>query len=386
MTRSSSTGALAELTVLDASESIAGQYCGRMLADYGARVTLAEPPTGSRIRRVGPFDRNGDSLLFFNLNLRKASITLDLECSSGAALLHALSRSLDVVILGPGLERAALLEVNPGLIVTVVSGFGEAGALAGWRGTEMIYQALSGMMNHNGDANREPLYGCGDRASYAAGVAAYISTLAAVLARKRTGRGQEVTAEVLETACAMSYPFQTQYIYNGSLEPRGDQRQPLGQIRMRDGWLIFWIYDDRWRDACRAFGAPTLADDARFALPKDRIDNWSEFTAAVEQACGHEFSVDVVTRLQSVRVAAANTYRPSELHSRCEHLRQRGYWQSVATPDGPRTVLGPQFRLSATPRAVPAPPPSVGQDNKLVYTKLGLTGDDCDALRRAGSI
>jgi crotonobetainyl-CoA:carnitine CoA-transferase CaiB-like acyl-CoA transferase len=381
-----SIAALAGLRVLDASESIAGQYCGRMLADYGAAVTLVEPPTGSRIRRVGPFDPSGDSLLFFHLNLGKASVTLDPVSRSGAALLVQLSRAADVVILGPGMQPVLLREGNPGLIVTSVSGFGESGVLAGWRGTEMIYQALSGMMNHNGEADREPLYGCGDRASYAAGVAAYVSTLAALLARRRNGRGQEVTAEVLETACAMSYPFQTQYIYNGSLEPRGDQRQPLGQIRMRDGWLIFWIYDDRWRDACHAFGAPGLADDPRFAHPKDRIDNWSEFTAAVERACGHESSEAVVARLQSVRVAASNAYRPSELHSRCKHLQERGYWQSIATPKGPRTVLGPQFRLSATPRRAPTAPPAPGQDNPAAYAALGLTRQECDALRQAGTI
>ena len=115
-------GALEKFRVLDISESIAGQFCCRMLADFGAEVILVEPNAGSVVRSMGPFDPKQDglgSLLFFHLNLGKRSITLDHRSTGrfGALLQHA--KSADVVVVGPGIDRAALERANPNCIVAL---------------------------------------------------------------------------------------------------------------------------------------------------------------------------------------------------------------------------------------------------------------------------
>ena len=378
--------ALNGLRVLDASESIAGQYCGRMLADYGAEVTLIEPPTGSALRRREPFDGNDDSLLFFNLNLGKHSVSLDPMVPSGRKILFDLVKAADVVLVGPGLDRGALQDANPKAVVALVSGFGETGPLAQWGANEMIYQALSGMMKHNGELDREPLYGCGDRASYSAGVATYVAVLAALFARRRVGKGQSISVDIAETASAMSYPLQLQYIYNGSLEARGDQKLPLGKVKCRDGWMTFWIFDDRWEAACRAFDVAHLIEDPRFAKPADRIRNWAALTAILQEKVAQRAAEDVVEEIQAAGVVAGKAYRPSDFKTGCAHLHERGYWQSVSTERGEQPMLGPQFRMSRTPRSVRSGPPRLGQDNERIYESMGLNRDEIGALRRAGVI
>ena len=119
-----SASALAALSVLDASESIAGQFCGRMFADYGADVTLIESPEGSALRRMGPFDPDGPgslgSLLFFHLNLGKRSVTLDAASAAGREALLMRAKSADVAIVSRDIDRDALLKANPALVVCVV--------------------------------------------------------------------------------------------------------------------------------------------------------------------------------------------------------------------------------------------------------------------------
>lgn len=353
--------ALAGIRVLDASGSIAGQFCGRMLADHGAEVLLAEPEGGSPLRRQGEWDADGTGLLFRHLNTSKRSVVCD---AAGAA---ALAAQADVVLVGCGAERERLAAAAPDAIVALVSPFGADGPWAGWTGCEMIYQAVSGLMHASGDGRREPLYGCGDRASYGAGAAAYVAVLAALFARGRWGIAQGVSVDIAATATSMANPFITQFNYNGLVEPRAQRRMPLGWVRCPDGWVGFWLHVHLFAPMLGALGLPALAEDPRFAAPRARLDNWAAFQAALQEACGGLAADDLLARLQSARVVAARAYSLTELREACAHLEVRGYWETVVTPAGPRPILGPQFRLSATPRQVLGDAPTIGD-------AMGFTG------------
>lgn len=380
------TGALAGLQVLDISDSVAGQFCGRMLTDYGAVVTLVEPPDGSPLRRLAPFHPDGDSLRFLHLNTGKGSITLNRAAPSGDALLRELVRDVDVAILGPGPDRDALRAFNPRLVTALVSDFGDDGPWRHWSGTEMIHQALSGSTHRNGTHGEPPLYGVADRAAHGAGVGAYITILAALYARETTDRGQDVAVDVMQTTAAMTNPFMTQYHYSGRVEPRGERRLPLIRVLCHDGWVGVWVHLHRWRAVCQGFGVPDLADDARFADPSTRLDNWGTLNAILQECAAHESADDLLRRLLRAHVVAARAYRLAELRTDCEHLTERGYWERVETQAGPRTILGPQFRLSATPRRAPSGPPAIGESNDRVYQALGLSPTELAALRHAGVI
>jgi crotonobetainyl-CoA:carnitine CoA-transferase CaiB-like acyl-CoA transferase len=357
-----STEALAKLRVLDISDSVAGQYCTRLMADFGADVTLVEPPDGSPIRRALPLDPRDSrsSLLFFHLNMGKRSLVLPVDDRRDA--LAVLVASADVVVVGPHVDHSWMKEANPRCVVALVSPFGTDGPYQDWKGSEMIYQALSGMMFHNGTEGREPLYGCGQRASYAAGVAAYITVLAALLARERIGVGQEVAVDIVETGASMCYPAATQYFMNGSIEGRGDRRQPLGYVQCSDAWVAFWIQPHRWTAGCHAINASDLLTDPRFALAPVRQDNWAVLVAEIQSRVATWCADDLVSRWQAARLVAARAYDLPSLLSECEHLRARGYWERLNTLDGLRVIPGPPFRMSATPRKVRAGAPQLGED------------------------
>ena len=312
------------------------------------------------IRHAPPLDpaNPGTSLLFFHLNMSKQSVVLPPE--GRPQVLAALVAAADVVVVGPEVEHGWMQACNPRCIVTLVSPFGTDGPYRDWKGSEMIYQALSGMMFHNGTEAREPLYGCGQRASYAAGVAAYIAVLAALTARQRTGAGQGVAVDIVETGAAMCYPAATQYFMNGSIEHRGDRRQPLGYVQCSDAWVAFWIHKHRWIAGCQAIDAPELLSDPRFAQGAARQDHWAALVAEIQSRVGAWRADDLVHRWQTARVVAARAYDLLSLRTECEHLLARGYWERLDTPGGPRVIPGPPFRMSATPRTVRGGAPGLG--------------------------
>ena len=358
--------ALDGIYVLDASESIQGQYCGRLFADYGATVTLVEPPAGSLLRRMGPFDSKADgvgSLLFFHLNTGKASITLDLQSATGRETWLEHVRAADVVIVGHDADHQALQNTNPACVVCVASEFGHDGPYRGWRGSELIFQALSGMMYNNGDSGREPLYGCGHRASYAAGVGAYIAALAALHVRQRTGMGQVVMVDVAHNTAAMGPPNTLMYNYSGLMEERGKRSSPFTMLKCVDGWVGMWVHGHTFKPMCEVLERADWITDARFADPVDRQRNWTLLAAEVQQQVHNLHSEEVLQRLLKGRMVAAKAYTPNQLYRDCAHLNARNYWESVQTPAGLYPVLGPSFRMSATPRCLRGPAPLTGADN-----------------------
>jgi crotonobetainyl-CoA:carnitine CoA-transferase CaiB-like acyl-CoA transferase len=331
--------------VVDASESIAGQFCARLLADYGADVTLIEPRGGSRVRRIGPFGPHGESLQFFHLNVGKHV----LEAEGKEPVPAALMQQADVILVAPEQEPEAVLVNHPKAVIAKVTAFGDDGPLKDWAGPEIVLQALSGMMNNNGLAGREPLYGVGNRASYAAGVAAYIGVTAALYVRRRSGVGDIVRIDTAETAAAMAYPYAQQHIYNGNNRRRGDQELPAGQVLCRGSWVCIWVYNDRFVALCETIGIEDCIADPRFADPRQRSRNWAPFFERVQQAIGDRDAEEIVETLQNAQVIAAKAYQPSEVVA-SSHLRARHYWEYVDHEGRRRLILGPPFRMGGTPR------------------------------------
>lgn len=351
--------ALAGIRVLDLTDSIAGQFCARMLADHGAETLLVEPLSGASMRNAAPLGPDGASLLFFHLNTGKGSTALDRTTAKGLKAFTKLAQATDVAIVDTEADRAALAALAPDVIIAVVSPFGSDGPFANWTGCEMIYQAIGGVMHASGSPDRAPLYGCGDRASFSAGAAAYSAVLAALYAKGRWGIAQAVSVDIAETAAAMANPYVTGYLYNGLLEPRGDRKTPVGQLRCPDGWVGFYLHLHLFAGMCEALGLPDLAEDPRFKPPGARLDNWHAFVALVQAHVAAWRADDVLAILQSVRVVAARSYRLTELRDDCPHLAERGFWEQVPTETGPRTILGPAFRFSATSRSIQAGAPAL---------------------------
>lgn len=353
------------LKVLDLTGDVAGQFCGRLFADYGAEVILVEPPAGAATRFMGPFASDvappENSFLFRHLNQGKRGLRLDLADPAAAAELKRLAGAADIVLADPSNERA--VEWPDQAIVCRVSDFGVSGPYRHWKGGELVHQALSGVMAVTGAPDREPLYGVGHRASYACGVTAYITCLAALIWRDRTGEGQAVEAVTAEATAAMGQNLVTQYSYSQTYATRKAYPGMLGQMECQDGWLVLFAIRN-WPAICEAFGVPEAADDPRFNTPVGVRRNWP---AAMDllKSRAHLLRVDeTVARLQAGKVSSERILTLAELLE-VDQFRSRGFWKyEPLKPDRVR-ALGPSFRTTQpcrllehdTPRLDGAPAP-----------------------------
>jgi crotonobetainyl-CoA:carnitine CoA-transferase CaiB-like acyl-CoA transferase len=350
-------GALAGLRVLDASDGVAGQFAGRILADLGAEVVLAEPPGGSRVRGLPPQSPAGDSALFWHLNTGKTAVAVPAG-PAGTEAIAGLAASCDAVLLDGSADPAlaGLLGGDPRLVVCQVTDFAAHGPYAGWLGSEMIHQALSGLMFLTGRGRREPLYGHGQRAYYSAGAAAAAATLAALLERRRSGLGQRADLNVHEVSAAMAQNLVTRYSYNGTFATRQRYAGACDVFACRDGWAVIFCPPLRWARLCHAFGLADLGADPRFATFAQLVERWDEAAAALAPVLEDRLVADVVAVTQQARVMAAPVMSLADVRA-CEHLAARGFWRATMQHGRERAVLGPLFRMSDTPLVSPGPAP-----------------------------
>jgi crotonobetainyl-CoA:carnitine CoA-transferase CaiB-like acyl-CoA transferase len=373
------------LVVVDATTGIAGQWAGRLLADWGADVTLVEPPGGTPTRRMPPLaahPEQGDpeqrdpeqcdpeqgnpatgafSFLFWNLNAGKHAVTADPATPGGRSALAALAADADVVLHDRVLpDRPSPLPASlpPSVVTCEIADFPADGPYAAWHGTEMIHQALAGVMFITGAPGREPLYGVGHRAYYATGVTAFVTVLAALLERQRSGAGQRTAATVLESAAAMGQNLVTQYSYNATWPRRVAQPGFLAMLRCADGWVV--LYGLRsWPGACQAFGVPELAADARFASQAARRANWPAAVDLLRQRAAGLSAAPLVERAQRLKVNIEEVATLGGLAASAQ-WQARGMTVPAVAPDAaPARALGPVFRLQGGEcrLGAPAPPP-----------------------------
>ena len=298
---SPSAAALRGLRVLDLSGGVAGQYCGKLLAGYGADCVLIEPPQGTPTRRLGPYVTGGTSstrsALFRHLNQGKASLSGDVA----GAQARELAGMADVVIRD---DRTALSFALPATTIECVMGeFPRGGRYRNWQGTEMVHQALSGTMFMTGWPNRQPLYGTGYRAYYAAGTTAFISVLSALHERARSGLGQRVTATVFEANAAIGQNLVSQYSYNGSYESRRQYPGFLALLECSDYWMVLFAIR-HWEQLCAVFGLEHLLGDERLASQADRLENWELVVAQMQERARSRSAGALVAALQRARISA----------------------------------------------------------------------------------
>lgn len=281
------------VVVVDFSSSVAGQYAGRMLAMHGADVTLVEDATGSATRHRMPRSADGVSFLYRHLNQGKHRV------EAGGEAVTDLVAKADVVIR----DAEAGLPSLPETTIDCVVGEFPSGPYAGWKGSEMVHQALSGVMAATGDPDREPIYGVGDRASYAAGTAAYVSIVSALYERRRSGRGQQVGTTVYEAAASMGQNIVSRGSYNGSQERRGKYAGFLATLRCKDAWVVLFALSD-WAGLCRTFHREDLIDDPRFATSGGRLAHWDEILGVLQGGASLMFADDLVAACQASRLSA----------------------------------------------------------------------------------
>jgi crotonobetainyl-CoA:carnitine CoA-transferase CaiB-like acyl-CoA transferase len=354
----SAAGAFAGLRVIEHTQHLAGAFAGRMFAAMGAEVISVGPLAGPDA---------GDSAVFWHLSAGKLLADADESTPAGQALLDELLGGVPDVWICDTLREASAVSARPGgTIAATVSDFGESGPRRDWRGSEMIHQALSGVMGQTGEAGREPLYGLSSRAYSATGVALFGSVVARLFARERQrgGPGGEPPPEsplepplevtVSETAASMGQNEVATYGYSGTWPRRGRYPGLVGKVPCRDGWVVVFGLG-RWDVICRAFRCPELAADERFALVPDRIAHWPTALALLAGAARGLTRDEVVTAAQQEHATVEHINTLADLR-RSAHLAQREFWRDAAPGDaGPGIALGPMFRVRSRPGWITAP-------------------------------
>lgn len=387
---------LGDLTVLDVSHEVPAAYCTKLLAALGARVIKVEPPSGDPLRAQGPFKDDlpnpETSGTFLYLNTAKQSVTLDPATPSGQALLAQLIAGADVLVedfppgtlAGWGLGFRVLAERDPGLICCAITPFGQDGPYRDYLLTEIIAQALGGLMYTIGLPEREPLKIGGSPALHNAGIAAFTAIMAAIWQRDLTGEGQQIDVSIQEATAFTQISSSLLAAWTG--EPHG--RRPSPMVAAQDGWvtlgLEMGVAADIWPRICELIGRPDLAEDARFSTTAYRRENRDAFNEIVDEWVRGQSKEAIYHRLQAMRTIAGYVATVEDLYANA-HLRERGFFRELDHPvAGPARYPGMPFRIGDFP-AVEARAPLLGEHNRAVYAgELGLAAAEIVQLYERG--
>ena len=408
--------ALQGIRVLEIATGIAGPFCAKMLADYGAEVIKVEQPGwGDSSRHIGPLpQREGDidggaetSALFLHLNTNKKGVSLDLESSAGQDLFRRLAADSHILIesFPPGAMESmgigfhTLKQLRPGLVMTSITPFGQTGPHKDFQFTELTIFAAGGAMFREGGPDREPLKYGGETAQYYAGVAAASATTAASFKACMTGQGEWIDISIQE--CMAGHPHQAgrraPFAYSGDLDVRTRPRSPggegretyaVGTFRCKGGYVSFLPLGPRmWPNLARMIDKPGLPEDARFATPGDRATNRDDLESMFQDWFDAHTWEEVLTAAQREGLPCGPVLTTDQVLAN-EHFRAREYFVDITHPDaGALAYTGPPFRLSNTPREQDGPAPRLGQHNREVFSEmLGLGEHELAKLRQQGVV
>lgn len=395
--------ALSDVRVLDLSNNVAGAYCTRLLADYGADVIKIEPPFhGDPSRRTGPFPNDlpdpEKSGLFIHLNGNKRGITLDIASSAGGQILKDLVNRSDILVetFTPsylpslGLGYGDLESVNPKLVMTSITPFGQTGPYSNYKSTDVGVFAMSGRMYVHGLPDQAPLPYAPDVIWYQVGTTAAAATMGALFTSRVQGIGQQVDVSALEALIGNVDNRPLFYAYTGVKTPR--QRWPggipQGAYPCRDGYVVFGVgYDLYFRRLCDAMSRPDIYQDPRWATIQARTENAEEFEAIFIGWLMEHSKGEVFQLCQAQRVMCAPVLSFEEM-MQDPQLVARSFFAKTDHPKiGRLPTTGAPFRMTRTPWQTGRPAPLLGEHNSTVLCdELGYSREEAARLRAHGVI
>jgi crotonobetainyl-CoA:carnitine CoA-transferase CaiB-like acyl-CoA transferase len=389
------------LKVFDLSTFWAGAYLTCYLGAFGADVVKVESiqrPDGHRYS--GSLLRSSDEWyelgpLWQGTNLNKRDITLDLTSDAGRDLALRLAAEADVVVenFSPrvveqfGLDYASLVDVNPGVIMVRMPGFGLEGPWRDYVGWALNIEQLSGMSAATGYADGPPcnLQGPADPI---AGVHATVALLAALEHKRRTGEGQLIEVAQIEVGAAVTAEPVIEFSLTGQVREREGNRhrhyaQGVYPALGDDEWVAVTVRDDSdWAAVADVIGRPELTDDSRFSTREARLDNNDAFDEVLSGWMSVNAPEEAADALRSRGVPAERLLTADRMYD-VDQLDARGFYNDLEHPlAGRQRFPGWPFRITPGPvRHHRAPSPTLGQHNAEVLSALGLSEEELAALR-----
>ncbi|MDR5765874.1 MULTISPECIES: CaiB/BaiF CoA-transferase family protein [unclassified Caballeronia] len=381
--------ALEGVRVLDISNFLAAPMCGMFLADHGADVIKVErPQVGDEIRRWGE-TKDGVGLFYKVLNRGKRSVTLDLKTEIGVEAVKQLVKDVDIVIENYrtgtlekwGLGYDTLKEINPGLIMVRITGFGQTGPYRFRPGFGTLAEAYAGYAFISGNPDQPPLlpgFALGDAST---GMMAAFLAMVALNEKRRTGRGQVVDLAIYETLLTLLGPHVVNYDQLGQIQQRNGSRLPFTAPRntyqTEDGkWLaIAGSSQAAFERICDMIGRPDLVEDPRFATNRARLDNDKALDEQIQQAIGCMDLETVMHRSEELGATAAPVNDVSMIFEDAQIKARENICHvpdsELGAPIGMQNVVG---RLTETPGRIDSAGPALGAHNReILIDRLGYT-------------
>lgn len=397
MAQAVSQGVLAGIRVLDFGRFIAGPFCGALLADHGADVIRVDKVGGSEDRNVLSLAPSGEGGLYMQVNRGKRSLTLEPGTPRGRDIVRRLVERSDIVIANLplptlkalGLDYPALSAINPRVILVATDAFGRSGALAHRVGFDGIGQAISGAAYMSGDP------GAPRRASvpwvdFGTATAAAFGSVLALMARERTGRGQEVTGSLVATALGMTNAVLIeQAIAKPDRVPQGNlgyASAPADLLRCRDGgWLVVQaVGQPLWMRFCRMIGAPEWLTDPRFKDDAARGVNNHVVSERLRAWCEARDRTQALQEFEQARIPAAPVHSPQQALDD-PLLREGGFFRMLEFPGMalPAPVADTPIGLSDTPGGIRGRAPQLSEHTEDILREIGYADTEIRELQAA---
>jgi crotonobetainyl-CoA:carnitine CoA-transferase CaiB-like acyl-CoA transferase len=388
-------GVLEGLRVLDFGRYVAGPFCATMLGDMGAEVIRVERVGGSEDRYIASVAATGEGSAFLQLARNKLGLTLNPMKAEGREVVRRLVATADVVVANlpistlkaMGIDYPTLTGIKPDIILTHVSAFGSEGPYAERVGFDLLGQAMSGMAYISGTVE-QPMRSQVAYVDYSTGLLAAFGTMAALMERQKTGRGQVVEASLLASSIMLNNNFLVEEGVLGlGRRPHGNRGHhvaPNDIFRTRDGWIILMAAGDaifeRW---AKLMGEEHWVSDPRFSSDGRRAQHSELISERMARWCAARSTAEALRELEQARLPAGPLYTPAQVLED-PHVRDQGIFREVDYPGLPRPapLVDTPVRLSATPGSIRSRAPTLGEHTDRILGELGYSAAEIAELRR----
>ena len=386
---------LSGLRVLELGQLIAGPFCGQLLGDFGAEVIKVEAPDRpDPARDWGAVKVNGESVFWAIIARNKQSLTLNLRLKKGQDILKRLASTADVLIenFRPGtlekwgLSPEVLHQINPRLVITRVSGYGQTGPESHKGGYASVGEAKGGLRYVIGEPDRPPAragFSLGDTMT---GTFAALGTMMALFHREKSGKGQVVDAAIYESVMAFVESLLPEYALGGHTRERTGgilpRIAPSGAYPCSDGMVIIGANQDTLFERLSTMMDKPWASDPRYATHDARGENQLELDELIGEWTRTRSMAEVLRLCEAHGIPSGpvNTAKDMLVDA---HMKARAAILNVFSPmlgqDVP--MQAPVPKLDLTPGSVQSAGPRLGQDTRAILETLGYSADDQQSLR-----
>lgn len=323
------------LRILDFTQFMSGPMCTLLLSDFGAEVIKIENPPLGDVTRYGTIVEDGASSHFATRNRGKKSIVMNMKDESHKKMFLELVKQTDAVIENykPGtLEKFGvgydvLEQVNPRIVLTSISGYGQTGPYASHAAFDQTVQAESGIMSITGFPGQEPVKCGAPIADYCGGLMGCIGTLMAMMEAQRTGHGRRVDVSMMDSMIFCLENAMSSYLKDGKIPQQTGNgyasSAPIGAFQCKDGvpLMISVSTDSLWQSFCKALDQPEWAADPSLATMTQRAERREEVDAMVAEIFRQYTADELADKLQAVKMVygKVNNFEAVANHPQVQH-------------------------------------------------------------------